>query len=174
MQLIKPRDYQQEALDALERGRLAGQQRQLVALPTGSGKTIVGALDIHRVVQQTGKGALFIAHRDELITQPAKKIPLVWEDVEIGRVKAQDNELGRQVTVASVQTIQRDQRLAQLVEAQDYSLLYVDEAHHATAKSYRKIIDTLSAANPDMIVVGLTATPVRSDATRMSLSLIHI
>jgi len=109
-----------------------------------------------------------MAHRDELITQPAKKIPLVWEDATIGRVKAQDNELGRQITVASVQTVHREKRLAQLVEAQEYSLLYVDEAHHATADSYRKVIDALSAANPNMIVVGLTATPVRSDATRMN------
>jgi superfamily II DNA or RNA helicase len=165
---IKPRDYQQEALDALEKGRRKGGQRQLVALPTGSGKTIVGALDIKRVVEQTGKGAIFMAHRDELITQPAKKIPLVWPEATIGRVKAKDNELGRQVTVASVQTIHRDRRLAQLIEAQEYSLLYIDEAHHATADSYRKVIDSLCAANPNMIVVGLTATPVRSDATRMN------
>lgn len=165
---IIPRDYQQEALDALEKGR-TGQPglRQLVALPTGAGKTIVGALDIKRVVEQTGKGAIFMAHRDELITQPAKKIPLVWPDATIGRVKAKDNELGRQVTVASVQTVSRDKRLAQLIEAQDYSLLYVDEAHHATAATYRKIIDTLCAANPDMVVVGLTATPVRADGTKM-------
>lgn len=165
---IKPRDYQQEALDALEKGRRKGSQRQLVALPTGSGKTIVGALDIKRVVEQTGKGAIFMAHRDELITQPAKKIPLVWPEATIGRVKAKDNELGQQVTVASVQTIHRDKRLAQIIEAQEYGLLYVDEAHHAPAKSYRKIIDALCAANPNMVVVGLTATPVRSDATRMN------
>jgi superfamily II DNA or RNA helicase len=167
MQIV-PRDYQQEALDALAKGR-KGQEglRQLVALPTGAGKTIVGALDIKRVVEQTGKGAIFMAHRDELITQPAKKIPLVWSDATIGRVKAHDNELGRQVTVASVQTVSRSKRLAQLIEAQEYSLLYVDEAHHAVAATYRKVIDTLCAKNPQMVVVGLTATPVRADATKM-------
>lgn len=168
MPIIKPRDYQKDALEALSKGRRQGSQRQLVALPTGSGKTIIAALDIERVVKATGKGAVFMAHRDELITQPAKKIPLVWEDATIGRVKAESNQLGRQVTVASVQTIHRDKRLAELIEAQEYSLLYVDEAHHATADSYRKVIDAMTAANPDMNVVGLTATPVRSDATRMN------
>jgi superfamily II DNA or RNA helicase len=167
MPVIKMRDYQTEALDALARGRAEGQKKQLVVLPTGSGKTIVAAEDIRRVVQQTGQGALFIAHRDELIKQPAEKIPLVWDDPDIGRVKAKDNELGHQVTVASVQTIHRDRRLQQIVEAQKYSILYIDEAHHAAAKSYIKIVEALVEANPELLVVGLTATPVRADGTRM-------
>jgi len=167
MPVIKMRDYQTEALDALARGRAEGQKKQLVVLPTGSGKTIVAAEDIRRVVQQTGKGALFIAHRDELIKQPAEKIPLVWDDPDIGRVKAKDNELGHEVTVASVQTIHRDRRLNQIVEAQKYSILYIDEAHHAAADSYLKIINALVEANPEMLVVGLTATPVRADGTKM-------
>jgi len=168
MAVIKLRDYQREALEALDEGRHDGKRRQLVVLPTGSGKTIVAAADIKRVVEQSGKGAIFMAHRDELIRQPAAKIPLVWDDAEIGRVKAKDNQLGKAVTVASVQTIQREKRLQQLVEAQEYSLLYIDEAHHATADSYVRIIDALVEANPDITIVGLTATPVRADGTRMS------
>jgi superfamily II DNA or RNA helicase len=168
MPVIKMRYYQDEALKALDQGRRDGKRKQLVVLPTGSGKTIVAAEDIRRVVTKTGKGAVFMAHRDELITQPAQKIPLVWNDAEIGRVKAKDNELGRKVTVASVQTIQREKRLAQVIGAQEYSLLYIDEAHHATADSYRMIIDAFVEANPNIIIVGLTATPVRADGTRMS------
>lgn len=167
--MIKPRDYQIEALEALKQGRLKGAKRQLVALPTGSGKTIVAAYDIKRVVKHTGVGAIFMAHRDELITQPADKIPLVWEDATIGRVKAESNQLGRQVTIASVQTIQGEKRLQQLIDAQPYSLLYVDEAHHSTAATYKRIIDGLTEANPNLVVVGLTATPVRADGTRMDL-----
>ena len=168
MIVIKPRDYQIEALQALKEGRQHGALRQLVALPTGAGKTIVAAYDIRRVVRATGKGAIFMAHRDELITQPAQKLPLVWEDVEIGRVKAESNQLGRQVTVASVQTIQHPKRLQQLVESQPYSILYIDEAHHATADSYKRVIKGLTDANPYLVIVGLTATPVRADGTRMS------
>jgi superfamily II DNA or RNA helicase len=163
---IKPRDYQQEALAALEAGRDEGRRRQLVALPTGAGKTIVAALDIRDILEIELGGALFVAHRDELITQAADKIATVWPDATIGRVKAGDNELGRQVTVASVQTIQRDKRLEDVLQ-HPYSVLYVDEAHHAAAPTYRKVIDAITAANPDVIVVGLTATPVRADATKL-------
>jgi superfamily II DNA or RNA helicase len=168
MPQIKPRDYQQEAIDALKEGRRNGKNRQLVALPTGSGKTIVAALDIMDVVKTTGKGAIFMAHRDELISQAANKIQLVWEDIKIGRVKAEDNFLGNPITVASVQTIQRDARLDQIATAQKYSLLYIDEAHHAAAATYQKIINRLVIENPNIIIVGLTATPVRADATKLS------
>ena len=166
--MIKPRDYQIEALNALKEGRLKGAKRQLIALPTGSGKTIVAAYDIKRVVKHTGLGAIFMAHRDELINQPADKIPMVWEDATIGKVKAESNQLGRQITLASVQTIQGEKRLQQLIDAQAYSLLYVDEAHHATAETYKRVINGLTAANPNLVVVGLTATPVRADGTRMA------
>jgi ATP-dependent helicase IRC3 len=165
---IKLRDYQQECLDALDAGRKNGERRQLVALPTGSGKTIVAAADMKRVGTSLLGGALFIAHRDELISQAAEKTKLVWPEADIGRVKAADNELGHAVTVASVQTIQRDKRLQQIIDHGPYSLLYIDEAHHASADTYVKIIDRLTEMNPDMLIVGLTATPVRADATKMS------
>jgi len=168
MPVIKMRDYQDEALAAMANGRKLGKKRQLVVLPTGAGKTIVAAEDIRRTVQATGKGAIFMAHRDELIKQPADKMPLVWDDVKIGRVKAKDNQLGQPVTVASVQTIKGEKRLQQLVDAQEYSMLYIDEAHHATADSYKRIVAALVKANPDIVIVGLTATPVRADGTRMS------
>jgi superfamily II DNA or RNA helicase len=165
---IKLRDYQQECIDALDAGRKRGEQRQLVALPTGSGKTIVAAADMKRVVTTHLGGALFMAHRDELIRQAVEKTRLVWPEADIGRVKAEDNELGHRVTVASVQTIQRDKRLEQIVDNGPYSILYIDEAHHAAADTYVKIINRLTEMNPDMLIVGLTATPVRADATKMS------
>lgn len=168
MTQIKLRDYQQEAILALQQGRLKKKYRQLVTLPTGAGKTIVAAQDIKNAVTKTGQGAIFIAHRDELIKQAKAKIELVWPEVQIGRVKAKDNELGQPITVASVQTIQREKRLKQLVEAQKYRLLYIDEAHHSTANSYQKIINELTEANPHLVIVGLTATPVRADAKQMS------
>jgi superfamily II DNA or RNA helicase len=167
-QIIKLRDYQKEAIAALQNGRLNKKKRQLVTLPTGSGKTIVAAQDIKNAVTKTGQSALFIAHRDELIKQAKQKIQLVWPEADIGRIKAKDNELGHKVTVASVQTIQRDKRLTQLVEAQKYRLLYIDEAHHAAAKTYQKIITQLTKANPHLVIVGLTATPIRADAKKMS------
>jgi superfamily II DNA or RNA helicase len=167
-QVIKLRDYQLEAIKALQQGRIEKKYRQLVTLPTGSGKTIVAAQDIKNAITKTHQGAIFMAHRDELIKQAKDKIQLVWPEAKIGKVKAKDNELGNPVTVASVQTIQRDNRLKQLVDAQKYRLLYIDEAHHAAADSYQKIINQLTEKNPHLVIVGLTATPVRADATKMS------
>jgi superfamily II DNA or RNA helicase len=165
---IKPRPYQQEALDALERGRLQGDKRQLVVLPTGSGKTIVWALDVKRVIgQQGGRGALFMAHRDELINQAVDKTRMVWPGANIGVAKAARNELGQDITVASVQTIMGPKRLDQLVSARPIDLFYIDEAHHAAAPSYKRVIDAVREANPNVTIVGLTATPVRSDATKL-------
>jgi superfamily II DNA or RNA helicase len=126
----------------------------------------VAAFDIKDILEIELGGALFVAHRDELITQAADKISTVWPEATIGRVKAEDNEVGRQVTVASVQTIHRDHRLEDVL-AHPYSVLYVDEAHHAAAPTYRKIIGAITAKNPDIIVVGLTATPVRADAEKL-------
>jgi superfamily II DNA or RNA helicase/DNA-directed RNA polymerase subunit RPC12/RpoP len=166
MTTIKARDYQIEAIQALEAGRTEGKRRQLVALPTGSGKTIVAALDIREILESELGGALFVAHRDELINQAADKIRTVWPEATIGRVKAENNEVGRQVTVASIQTIHRDHRLQDLL-SHPYSVLYVDEAHHAAAPTYKKVIDSVVQKNPDVIVVGLTATPVRADATKL-------
>lgn len=163
---IKPRDYQLAALEALDTGRSSGARRQLVALPTGAGKTIVAAFDIKDILQTELGGALFMAHRDELISQAADKISRVWPEATVGRVKASDNELGREITVASVQTIYRDDRLQDVVR-HPYAVLYIDEAHHAAAPTYRKVIDAVTSENPDIIVVGLTATPVRSDATKL-------
>ena len=167
MPQIQLRDYQREALAALVNKRQGMNVKQLVSLPTGSGKTIVAAQDIKNFVKNTGSNVIFMAHRDELIKQAAEKIRFLWPDADIGVVKAKDNELNHKVTVASVQTISRDKRLRQLCDAQKYGLLYVDEAHHSTAKSYKKIINELTEKNPYLVVVGLTATPVRSDATKL-------
>jgi superfamily II DNA or RNA helicase len=165
---IKPRPYQEEALVALEKGRTQGDQRQLVVLPTGSGKTIVWALDVKRVLQaEPERGALFIAHRDELINQAVSKTKMVWPEADIGVAKAARNELGQQITVASVQTIQGPKRLEQLVAARPIDLFYIDEAHHSAAPSYQRIINAVREANPNVTIVGLTATPVRSDATKL-------
>lgn len=170
---LTPRPYQIECLEALAAQRAAGDAgaaQQLVVLPTGSGKTIVAAIDMRRVVEATGRGAIFLAHRDELIRQPEEKIPYAWPDVEIGVVQGMSGrfEFGKPVTLASVQTVSRWSRLEQLVEAQCYSILYVDEAHHAPADTYRRVMDVLRHFNPELIVVGLTATPVRADATAMA------
>lgn len=158
--MLTLRDYQQESLQAILREFRAGITRQLVSLPTGTGKTILfGAL-----AKELNRKTLIVAHREELLTQARDKILLLWPDADIGIIKAERNEINHQILVASVQTISRPQRLEQLVN-RGISLLVIDEAHHAAATSYRKVIAELgfAGADPGKLLVGVTATPQRGD-----------
>ncbi len=150
--MITLRPYQQEAIDAVLAARQRGTMRQLVALPTGSGKTLI----VGNLARTLNAQTLILAHRDELIEQAVDKVQMIWPEADIGVIKAERNETGHQLTVASVQTLSRPQRLSQIDPC---DLLVVDEAHHAIAPSYRRIFKRL----PNVLHIGVTATPCRGD-----------
>jgi len=166
---ITLRPYQKEALQALDKSRSQNKlHKDLIVLPTGAGKTIVAGQDLKNILEGTEHNGLFLAHRDELLNQCQDKLEQVWPTVITGKVKAEQNDLGYQVTIGSVQTLCRQKRLNQLVRSHPFKICYIDEAHHAAAKSYRVIIDALREANPDMWLVGLTATPMRADSAKLN------
>jgi ATP-dependent helicase IRC3 len=149
------RDYQTAALDAVDAALARGIRRQLISLPTGAGKTVIFADLIRR---RSGR-ALVLAHRDELISQARDKIETALPGAEVGMVKASRDEVDAQVVVASVATVSRDGRLARLADSGRFATIVVDEAHHAAADSYRRVIGALDTE----LLVGVTATPDRSD-----------
>jgi superfamily II DNA or RNA helicase len=152
------RPYQREALDAIHAGERRGVHRQLVALPTGTGKTVVFA----HLLRERGGRALVLAHRDELIEQAVEKLHLVAPESRVGVVKAERDEQAVQVVVASVQTLAQPRRLEHLIP--DFSTIIIDEAHHAAAPTYRAILEHVGAFAPDhLLTVGFTATPERGD-----------
>ncbi len=154
------RPYQDETLDHLAAAAQIGIRRALVSLPTGAGKTVIfSAL----VLTWLARGrVLIIVHRDELLRQTADKLRAAGYEGEIGVVKAGRNEHTAPVLIASVQTLGRTARLARLTA--DYALVIVDEAHHATAASYRRVLDYLGCFAPDgPFTAGFTATPERAD-----------
>src|SRR6266853_1374536 len=158
MMRLTPRPYQHEAVAALLAAAARGVQRPLLVLPTGTGKTIIFAL----LVQRRGGRALILAHRDELIQQAVDKLHLVDPTMPLGVVQAERNELTAPTVVASVQTLSRRPRLARLVP--DFHTIVIDEAHHAPASSYRRILEYCHAWRADgPLVVGVTATPARGD-----------
>lgn len=155
---LRPREYQRGSIEAIRQGLLRGITRPLVVLPTGAGKTVAFAHLIRRRARP-GRRALIIAHREELLTQAADKISQVAPDLRIGVVKAQRNEHhGVDVVVASIQTICRPNRLAEL--ADKFETIIVDEAHHAVAETYLYTLRGLGSFKPEggPLTVGWTAT----------------
>ena len=157
---ISLRHYQSDAISKTIESFERGLTRQLLTLPTGSGKTIIMAA----LAKQLGKRTILLAHREELITQAVAKFKLIWPEAEIGVCMAEQNEPNKEVVFGSVQSCSRDARLNQL-KGNDFDLLLIDEAHHANSPSYLKIIESLGfgGKDPSKLLVGVTATPMRSD-----------
>lgn len=154
---ITLRDYQIAAADAVEHAA-SGRSRVLVALPTGTGKTAVFC----EVIRRRGGRALVVAHREELLDQAgARLVEAGIPETSIGRVQATRDEVSAEVVVASIATLARPPRLGRLLAATEaagaFSTVVVDEAHHALAPSYARVLD----AFPRALVVGVTATPNR-------------
>lgn len=157
---IPLRDYQKQALEAIEETRQRGVRRQLVAHATGLGKTVLAAHLMHS--WQPGR-SLFVVHRDELIRQTVDKLAMVDPDLPVGVVQGPRNEVDAPVVVASVATLTRPGRLEQLRD--DFALCVIDEAHHATAPSYQHVFKHVTKTN---LILGLTATPQRGDRRALS------
>lgn len=151
------RPYQAQAIEAITAAYARGVDRQLVVLPTGGGKTVVFS---HLVSRRPGR-ALILAHRDELIQQAAGKLAMVSGSLDIGIVKARQDEHDAPVVVASVQTLARPGRTGRLGE---FSTVIVDEAHHAVASTYMDILGELGCMGTSgPLTAGFTATAGRSD-----------
>lgn len=145
------RPYQRAAIEQLREKMACGLRRLLLVIPTGGGKTTVAAEMIHGAVAR-GRRVLFLAHRKELIDQASQRLDQFA--VPHGVIMAghrRHNPL-HPVQVASVQTLVRRRK-------PDADLVIVDEAHHARATTYQKILDHY----PRAPVIGLTATPWRTD-----------
>jgi len=154
---IELRDYQQDVIAAFEREVAAGSKSILLVAPTGAGKTVILS-DVARRYRSAGRSVLVLAHRREIITQTHEK--LVANGVRAGIIQAGvDPRPLEPVQVASIGTLwSRAFRSAAMLRP-DADILIIDECHHATARTYKKIIEEY----PDAILLGLTATPCRGD-----------
>jgi superfamily II DNA or RNA helicase len=126
-----------------------------------SGKTICFGM----LAQRLGLRTLVLAHREELLTQAVQKMRLVDPSVNIGILRAEDGTgFYTDVCVASVQTAARGKRL-DILKERGFRLCIVDEAHHATAESYYRVMNELGflSDDPKKLLVGVTATAYRGD-----------
>jgi superfamily II DNA or RNA helicase len=154
------RDYQQDLIEEVFTAWAGGIKKLLLQLSTGGGKTIIFVAIAQRAAAKLiaskfiarSERVLVVAHREELILQAAEKLAAVT-GIEPGIIKAGYKSTESFIQVGSIQTLARRKSYP---EAQ---LVIVDEAHHASAASYRKLLN----AYPEALVLGVTATPRRED-----------
>lgn len=160
---IAPYSYQQEILDKLDAERkVRGYNRNLIVAATGTGKTVISALDYKRFCRQNSDKPcrlLFVAHREEILKQSMYTFRAVLKDANFGEMfvgnykpESIDN------LFMSIQTF-NSQSFTDKTSPDFYDYIIVDEFHHAAAPTYQKL---LSYYNPH-ILLGLTATPERMD-----------
>jgi ATP-dependent helicase IRC3 len=162
------RPYQEQALRAIVEGFKRGVHRQLLVMATGLGKTVVVSALAAKSQWGPGKRFFGIMHREELIAQAIERLRELNPDRRIDFEKAQHAADGAaDIVLASVQTVGRmkGSRLAKFPPG-DFSKLWIDEVHHAPARSYRTVMEHFGVAgNPatPKLLLGTTATPERLD-----------
>ncbi len=144
-----------------------GKRRVAAVLPTGAGKTVIFTA-VAAQMRPLGVRSLILAHRDELIRQAAAKVRAVAPELRVGVYQGPTRELrGRDVVVASVQSLTRAERRAELAR-EGFRLVIVDEAHHAVASTYMEVLRALGCFDERDLsygaaALGVTATLGRTD-----------
>lgn len=155
------REYQLQAIDAVYTHLRTRDDNPCVVIPTGGGKTPVIATICRDAVQLWNGRVLILAHVKELLEQAAEKLRAIAPDLPVGIFSAglKRRDLGYAVTIAGIQSIY--QRACDVGPA---DLIIVDEAHLIPPDGegmYRQFLTDMRAINPQVRVIGLTATPFR-------------
>jgi superfamily II DNA or RNA helicase len=154
---IKPNQIQKKALEALEFYRTdRNYKKGVVILPTGTGKTILSALDVKSV----GGRSLFLVHRLDILKQSIEAYKKVWPTVKVGVLtgEAEENVVGCDVLFASKDTLRQSDVLKRFGR-EDFRYVVVDEVHHGQSPSYKDILEYFAPH----FMLGMTATPDRTD-----------
>ena len=173
-----PYEHQKKAMEALDKMNQESSYSTLVVLPTGGGKTYTASMWLLKNAIDKKKKILWIAHRQMLLDQAAESFQkFAYKEVvphissfcfrivsgasshdRTSDIRSSDNLL-----IVSKDSIGRNiERLDKWLEGEKELYLIVDEAHHSTAKTYRKVIDYVKAKVPNLKLIGLTATPFRT------------
>ena len=160
---ITPYSYQQEILDKLETERnVHNNWRNLVVAATGTGKTVISAMDYKRFRNQNKDKPcrlLFVAHREEILKQSLYTFRAVLKDANFGELFVGSEKADSIDNLfISIQTF-NSKDFTQKTSADFYDYIIVDEFHHAAAPTYQKLLEHYKPK----VLLGLTATPERMD-----------
>lgn len=150
--IIELKDYQQTAVDNLQKMRDNGESIALLYHATGTGKTVTAVSD----AKHCGERTLFLAHTRELVTQAKETFEDVWPGKQSGMYVAEQKDADAYVVCASIQSVA--QNLDQF-KPDDFGYIIIDECHHGTANTYKKLLGYFKPK----FTLGLTATPERAD-----------
>lgn len=173
-----PYEHQKRAMECLDHINAKPAYSTLVVLPTGGGKTYTASMWLLRNALDKKKKILWIAHRQMLLDQAAESFQKFAYTEVIPHIssfrfrvisgasshdRTSDIQPSDNLLIVSKDSIGRNlDRLDRWLAGEKELYLIVDEAHHSTAKTYRKVIDYVRSKVPGVKLIGLTATPFRT------------
>lgn len=162
---VQPFLHQEEMLEELEAERAKGYSRNLLVAATGTGKTVIAALDYKRLSESAGRKLtlLFVAHRREILVQAMTTYRNVLQDGAFGELYVGEHKPKDWKHVfASVQSLSAKGTTE--LPPEQFDVVVIDEFHHSAAKTYRALIEHLKPIQ----FLGLTATPERGDGLHVA------
>lgn len=155
---LKLYDYQEDAIREILKSRGG-----ILSSGCGSGKTITGIEIIHKI----GKKALWIVHTKDLLKQAAKNMKEMYPNLEIGYITEGKVDIGRDVTISTVQTLDK---ISPSIYAEEFGVVVVDECHHVSgsltfSKMFQRVVDSI----PARWKIGLSATVFRNDSLTITM-----
>lgn len=163
---VRARPHQQRVLDTLAaRRREFDEHRHLVVAATGTGKTVMAALDYARLCRpgEPRPRLLFIAHREQILEQARGTFRRVLQDPAFGELLGGSGAALTHDAHVFAMVPSLSNRLTHVAPTA-YDIVYIDEAHHTSASTWTSIVDHLTPGE----LVGLTATPERSDGASIA------
>ncbi len=156
---LDPRPFQERLLELLSVSREQGHSHNLLVAATGTGKTVMAAVDYARLRPSLGRDRLlFVAHRQEILEQSRNTFRLAVRDSTFGEMWAGGQRPKRfEHVFASIQSLSASG--VDGIDPGHFDVVIVDEFHHAAASTYRALLEHLRPGQ----LLGLTATPERAD-----------
>jgi len=154
---ITPNKMQEDALLALEFVRAQGARRAVIISATGTGKTMLAALDVRAFQPER---LLFIAHREQILDRTIVEFKKVLDgkDTDYGKLTGTSKQIDCRYVFATIQTLSQLE-LLNTVQPDSFDFIIIDEAHRSGAVTYQRVVDYFDPR----FILGMTATPERSD-----------